>query len=56
MELATRPRQMTGHTIKGDLYQMARIVLWLAFLLLMTPIAAAILRTVARIAYGINLD
>ena len=42
--------------MRRDWLMMVRIVIWLAFLLIMTPITAAILRAIARVGYGINLD
>ena len=42
--------------MRRDLEMMFRVVLWLAFLLIMTPIAAVILRAMARVVYQVDLE
>lgn len=42
--------------ISRDLAMMGRIVLWLAFLLVMTPVAAAIFHVLARVVLKINYE
>jgi cell division protein FtsL len=42
--------------IRHDLLMMGRVVLWLLFMLVMTPIAAVILHAMARVVWGLDLE